>query len=65
MRRVSEEGVAPLRQTPRAGVGLMGVRSSGVSEPLGEHVCVFLQKQELTEHHVGLETPDTYLEYIE
>ncbi len=52
----SEEGVAPLPQTLSAGSGLTGVRSAGVFEPLGEHLSVFLQQQELTQNHVGLKT---------
>lgn len=53
---VSEEGIAPLPQTLSAGTGLTGVCSAGVFEPLGEHLSVFLQQQELTKHHVGLKT---------
>lgn len=55
---VSEEGVTPLPQTLTAESGLTGVCPAGVPQPLGEHLRVFLQKQELTQDHVGLKNND-------
>lgn len=55
----SEEGVAPLLQTTATRLGLAGVGADGVLEPISEHLHIFLQQQELTENHVGLERHGT------
>lgn len=50
----SEEGVTPLLQTLSAQSSIVHVCTAHVLQPLGEHLHIFLQQQELTKNHVGL-----------